>query len=220
MAPTVRSATIMQPLHLVLASASPRRRALLSALRVPFVVMPSAYHEHDDAAMTPARLARRHARGKAADAVARGARGVVVGADTIVAAGQTMFGKPASLAGAYRMLRALQGRTHRVYTAIAVCDTAARRWRSACVCTRVRMRPLSRAEIQRYCTLIDPLDKAGAYAIQDAGSMIIDRIDGCYYNVMGFPIAALDGLLRRLGYSLFAPEGSRPRRPVARRAQR
>jgi len=213
MAPTARSSAVRtRPLHLVLASASPRRSALLAALRVPFTVTKSSYLEPDDPRLSPAALARRHARAKAADVVAQGARGVVVAADTIVALGRTTFGKPRSLSHAVQMLRSLQGRTHRVYTAIAVCDTSSRAWRSTCVCTRVTMRPLSRAEIIRYCSLINPLDKAGAYAIQDAGSLIIDRIDGCYYNVMGLPIAALDNLLRGLGYSLFSPGGSPSRR--------
>lgn len=216
MAPTVRSSRVStRPLQFVLASASPRRSALLAALRVPFTVMQSSYHEPDDPRVSPAALARRHARAKAADVVARGAAGVVVAADTVVALGNTTFGKPRSLAHAYRMLTALQGRTHRVYTAIAVCDTAARAWRSTCVCTRVTMRALSRAEIVRYCALINPLDKAGAYAIQDAGSIIIDRIDGCYYNVMGLPVAALEKLLRSLGYSLFFPGGAPPRRTAS-----
>lgn len=212
MARTVHNAAHVQPLHLVLASASPRRRALLTALRVPFSTVHTTYDEPHQPHLSPPALARYHARQKLRYALAHVSAGVVLTADTVVALGEMIFGKPRSLTHAYDMLKALQGRTHRVYTAIAVYDTASGRRRSACVCTKVTMRSLSHAEIVRYCELINPLDKAGAYAIQDAGSAIIERIEGCYYNVMGLPIVTLEKLLRSLGYSLLFPAGF-PRQP-------
>jgi septum formation protein len=133
---------------------------------------------------------------------ARVRRGVLVGADTVVVLGTQVFGKPRSRREAYRMLRALQGRTHSVYTGVALRDCATQRWRTAHVHTRVTMRPLTTHEMTRYFALVNPLDKAGAYAIQEAGGIVIERINGCYYNVLGFPVAMVETLLRTLGYSL------------------
>ncbi|MCX7846531.1 MAG: Maf family protein [bacterium] len=213
MASTALKRSRLRPLNLVLASSSPRRQALLAALRIPFSTFTTPYHEPHHPHLPPHSLARLHARSKASLAFALGARGVILAADTVVALGRQTFGKPRSLSHAYQILRSLQGRTHRVYTAVTLLDTCTQRRRSACVCTKVSMRPLSRHEIVRYCQLVNPLDKAGAYAIQDAGSIIIDRIEGCYYNVMGLPIATVVKLLRSLGYSLFFPTGS-PSRPT------
>ena len=190
--------------RLVLASGSPRRRELMTALGVPFAVVESGYEEHPAIARTPRAIVRAHARGKAADVAARVQDAVVIGADTIVWHAGTAYGKPRDLAHARRMLRALQGHTHSVHTGLALCDTIHGRWIVESVCTRVTMRPLCSREIDRYLELVNPLDKAGAYAIQEAGGIIVERIDGCYYNVIGFPVATLETMLRRLGYSLLA----------------
>jgi septum formation protein len=176
----------------------------MRTLGVPFSVVASRYEEMPDIARTPRAIVRAHARGKAADVAPRVRNAVVIGADTIVWLAGTAYGKPRTLADARRMLRALQGRTHTVHTGLAVCDTACGRWIVDSVCTRVTMRPLGPREIDRYFDLVDPLDKAGAYAIQDAGGIIVERIHGCYYNVIGFPIATLETMLRRLDYSLLA----------------
>jgi len=188
--------------ELVLASGSPRRQELLDALGVPFRAVVSGYHERALRGRTAKAIAVAHARGKAA-AVARSVRrGIVVGADTLVWRKGVAYGKPRDMADARRMLRALEGKTHEVHTGLAVCDVARKRWRVASVCTKVTMRPLDAAEIEWYLAKVNPLDKAGAYAIQEAGGIIIERIAGCYYNVIGFPVATLEAMLRALGYSL------------------
>jgi len=189
---------------LVLASGSPRRRELMKALGVPFTVVESGYDELNTAARGPRAIVRAHARGKAASVAARVSSGVVIGADTLVWLAGVPYGKPRNLADARRMLRALQGRTHSVHTGLALFDTARTRWVVGDVCTRVTMRPLGPREIDWYLHRVNPLDKAGAYAIQEAGGIIIERISGCYYNVIGFPVATLETMLRRLGHSLVA----------------
>ncbi len=191
----------LQP-EIVLASRSPRRRALLRVLRVPFRCVVGADEEDNQTQLRPHALVVRHARAKVAAVAARVRRGVLVGADTLVVQGTQVFGKPRSRNEAYRMLRALEGRSHSVYTGVAVLDCATQRWRTAHVRTRVTMRALTTREMTRYFSLVNPLDKAGAYAIQEAGGIVIERINGCYYNVLGFPVATVETLLRTLGYSL------------------
>ena len=193
-------------LSLILASGSPRRSRMLKILRIPFKIVVSSYTESHDIHTRPHRIVLAHARGKAADVAGRITKGVVVGADTLVYRDGTVYGKPENYVDALRMLTELQGKTHYVYTGLALYDTGRGVWVEGYTRTKVDMRPLTLKEIEHYFTLINPLDKAGAYAIQDAGSMIIERISGCYYNVLGFPIAKLDEMLRLLGYSLFNTE--------------
>ena len=188
--------------ELILASGSPRRQELLHALGVPFRTVLSGYHERSVRGRAAGTTVMAHARGKAAAVARTVQRGIVVGADTLVWRNGVAYGKPRDLADARRMLRALEGKTHEVHTGLAVCDVARKRWRVASVCTKVTMRPLDAAEIEWYLKKVNPLDKAGAYAIQEAGGIIIKCTSGCYYNVIGFPVATLEAMLRALGYSL------------------
>ncbi len=197
-------------LRLILASGSPRRKQMLKILNIPFEIAVSNYREIHESNTWPSKIVMTHARRKVEDVAARVKKGVVVGADTLVYRNRTVYGKPVDLADAHRMLKELQGGRHYVYTALAVYDTEQDQWVVDYLRTRVTMRRLADDEIDRYFELINPLDKAGAYAIQEAGSLIIDRIEGCYYNVLGFPIARLDEMLRELGYSLFWPHGVKP----------
>lgn len=189
--------------ELVLASGSPRRKQILKILDVPFTAIISTYEEKHDIHPQPHMIVKTHARHKAEDVAERVKAGIVIGADTLVYQAGKVYGKPKDLHEARRMLKELQGKTHAVYTGLAVYDTVTGTMLVDFVRTTVQMRVLTRREIDHYFSLIDPLDKAGAYAIQDAGCLIIERIDGCYYNVLGFPIAKLDEMLRTLGYSLF-----------------
>ena len=144
-----------------------------------------------------------HAKGQVEDVISRAKGGVIVGADTLVYQDRVIYGKPKNMADAHRMLKELQGKTHYVYTALAIFDSNKNKWIVDYLRTKVSMRKLTKKEISRYFELINPLDKAGSYAIQEAGSIIVDRIEGCYYNVLGFPMAKLDEMLREIGYSLF-----------------
>jgi septum formation protein len=195
---------LQQP-ELILASASPRRRAMLRAVHAPFRSVAVHYREDNERGRRPHMLVMRHARAKAAAAAQGLRRGVVIGADTLVWLDGKALGKPRTRHEAQTMLQRLQGRTHAVYTGVALYDARVRRWCVNYVRTMVTMRRLSMHEILHYLTLINPLDKAGAYAIQEAGGIIIERIQGCFYNVLGFPVAMLEEMLQRLGYSLMTP---------------
>ncbi len=191
--------------QLVLASASPRRRALLARLGLPFDVVPPQVEEdaaHDGA--RPDRVARRLAVAKARAVAATNPNATVLAADTIVVHRGTLLGKPADAAQAAATLRRLQGRTHRVITAIAVVPPRYRRRLIAHAVTRVRMRDYSDGEIAASIARGDPFDKAGAYAIQDQLLHPVAAYAGCYCNVVGLPLWTAIRLLGRA-----CPEPSR-----------
>lgn len=184
---------------MVLASASPRRRELLRALCADFDTAPSGVDETlppgppTEAAV---QVALRKAR-----AVAAGLRqGVVVlGADTLVVVDGEALGKPADAADARRMLRRLRGREHVVVTGVAVVDTATGREATEAVVSRVRMADYSDAAIEAYVASGEPLDKAGAYAIQGQGGRLVERLEGSWSNVVGLPVEATRALLAAFG---------------------
>jgi septum formation protein len=171
---------------LVLASKSPRRAEILRAAGLPFVVRPVDVQEERRAGELPANYARRLAMDKAA-AVASGAGEVVLGADTIVVVDDVVLEKPRDGADARRMLELLAGRSHEVITAI--CLRIGYRSVVDAAVTRVVFAPLTPAEIDDYVASGEPMDKAGAYAIQGLASKFIERIEGDYCNVVGLPVA-------------------------------
>jgi septum formation protein len=188
-------------LPLVLASASPRRQELIRLLGLPFEVRPSAYEEEmPDEHSDPAQLAVHLATEKAQD-VARGCETgrLVLGADTVVALGTRVYGKPSDAAEARRMLRELSGQTHQVITGVALVRSPEERVRTFAARTDVTFRPLEAAEIAAYAETGEPLDKAGAYAIQGYGGLLIEGIRGDYPNVVGLPLTPLALALRELG---------------------
>jgi septum formation protein len=184
----------------VLASASPRRRELLAGLGLPFEVMASQVDEARFAEQPAAALATALALAKARDVAARLAPGaVVLGADTLVVLDGRPFGKPVSPADARRMLAALSGRAHEVVTGVAVVEAGTGREAGTAVVSRVMMRPYGAAEIDAYVATGEPLDKAGAYAVQGEGSRLVAGVQGCYRNVVGLPVTTVAGLLRDFG---------------------
>ncbi|MCX6357250.1 MAG: Maf family protein [Candidatus Aureabacteria bacterium] len=184
---------------IILASRSPARRALLRQIGLPFRVRGSRVLEDRITRGDCGRLVVRNATAKARG-VARGLRsGVVVGADTVVLVGGKIVGKPGNLEEAYRTLRMLSRKPQWVYTGVAVVDAATGRTFTACEKTRVCMRPLRDEEIRRYLEKISPLHLAGSFDIQGMGGAFVTRIEGCYYNVVGLPLAALVRLLARAG---------------------
>lgn len=203
--------------RLILASASPRRSDLLRLLDIPFLVevadVPefSARHPH----LAPREICLANAAAKARAVAARFPDDLILGADTEVALESRVFGKPRSLTEAARFLADLSGHTHQVITAVCLLCAKHRFRRSFTETTHVTFHPLSPARIQRYLASIRPLDKAGAYAVQENGEWIIERIHGSLTNVVGLPVAALRQALQALPASLrFHP----PRRtPTARR---
>ncbi len=180
---------------LVLASASPRRQKLLRNAGIAFEVQPANIPEEPLHGEAPEQFARRLARGKALAVSRVRPADDVLGSDTIVVVGDETLGKPVHASDAIRMLQKLSGRTHRVIT--AVCLTRANRYEDTrSETTEVVMGNISAEEIQAYVASGEPMDKAGAYAIQGMASRWISRIDGCYFNVVGLPVSLVWRMLR------------------------
>jgi septum formation protein len=181
-------------MSLILASASPRRSELLRNAGIAFTVEPAHVPEQSLPDEPPLLYAQRLARDKAAAVIARHPDNVVLGADTIVVADEHLLEKPRDAADATRMLRLLSGRSHQVIT--GVCLAAPNfEWIEAEV-TDVRFSGLSESEIADYVAMGEPMDKAGAYAIQGVASRWVERIDGCYFNVVGLPVPRVYRMLR------------------------
>ena len=179
---------------LILASSSPRRAELLTAAGIPFEVVKVDVDESVLRLEPPGDHVRRLAREKAEAALAFYPDRLVLGADTIVLVGGEIMGKPADRDQAIRMLRLLSGREHEVMTGVAL--VSRRKTVVEAARTRVWMNPMSEAEIADYVASGEPLDKAGAYAIQGLGARFIDRIQGSYSNVVGLPVALVYRLLK------------------------
>ncbi len=179
---------------LVLASASPRRTEILRRAGIGFRTRPAHVEERLRRGETPEGHVRRLARSKV-EAVRRPGE-LVLGADTVVVIGDKILGKPREARDAARMLRLLSGRMHRVLTGICLLGGDGRR-REEVVETRVWFRGLTRREIQEYVASGEPLDKAGAYAIQGLASKFVKRIQGCYFNVVGLPVSRVHALLQK-----------------------
>jgi len=184
---------------LVLASASPRRRELLAALGLPFVIAVAEVDECQQPGELPAALVQRLSRAKASAVALRHPDGVIVAADTVVVLDGAVLGKPADAEDAARMLRALRGRAHLVYSAVTALDATTGREATELCESRVWMRDYGDAEIGAYVATSDPLDKAGAYAIQHRGFAPVARIEGCYASVMGLPLGHLARALAAVG---------------------
>lgn len=188
---------------LVLASSSPRRKALLQSLGIDYTVEHSSFQETAVKNKSPKNHVQGNALGKAQTVARNHNDALIIGADTVVVYQGMIMGKPKDLKDAVAMLCMLQGNAHDVYTGLAVIDTWSNKTISNYEKTRVIMRALTPKEINSYLKCINPLDKAGAYAIQKYGSLIIEKISGCYYNVVGFPIAKLEEMLLSIGVTLF-----------------
>ena len=186
--------------RLILASSSPRRVEVLRNAGFDFEVVPSRVDESAHPGESPVDLAERLARQKAEDVAARLAPekdAVVLGADTVVVSDDgALLGKPTSPADAVAMLEKLSGRPHDVITGIALIAPGSDRVRVAHERTRVFFRALAREELETYVASGEPLDKAGTYAIQGRAGRFVTRIEGCYFNVMGLPLALVDRMLR------------------------
>lgn len=196
---------------LILASASPRRSELLRQLGLPFEQIVSPEQEPPPQGSDAEAWAVRSARAKAG-AVWRllqartptSAGHLVVGADTVVCCDQQLLGKPDDEADANRMLTMLSGREHTVCTGVVLMGAGIEHL--ACEVTRVFMSPISPAAIAAYVASGEPEGKAGSYAIQGRGGRFVERVEGCYYNVVGLPLARLCALLESAGYDLDLPQ--------------
>lgn len=186
-------------LPVVLASRSPRRLLLLSQIGLTVRVVVSDVPEDLDPTLTPEANAEALARLKAQHVARDIADGVVIGADTIVVLDHHVLGKPVDEADAARMLRLLSGRTHTVFTGFALVHQPSGQVISGVEATQVTFRALPDEEIHAYIHGGSPMDKAGAYGIQDDyGAVFVTRIEGCYYNVVGLPLARVHQAMKRL----------------------
>jgi septum formation protein len=186
-------------LELILASRSPRRKYLLAQAGLRFAVIPSAFDESRVPLSAPDDYVRHLAEAKAEDIAARHPQAWVIGADTIVADGNRLLGKPESAESARRMLHRLSGKTHQVYTGYCICRHRDGQKFSDAVGTEVTFKQLTAREISWYIRTGEPFDKAGAYAIQGLGTFLVRRIKGSYSNVVGLPVCEVIEIMIREG---------------------
>ncbi len=187
-----------RPYQYILASASPRRRQLLQEMGLQFKIIPSSITEKVDPVLCPSQLVKELAWQKAADVARKfpGKKYLVIGADTIVVRRGEILGKPRDASHARQILNKLSGSIHFVYTGVAVIDTSTGKKIVSYEKTRVKMKKLSPEEIIYHSGR--HLDKAGAYAVQEEKDAFIEKIDGCYYNVVGLPLNLLKRMLKQL----------------------
>ncbi len=190
---------------LILASASPRRRELLQQIGAEFQVEVSHAQEVIDTSLAPEDMVQQLALQKAAAVAASHREGFVLGADTIVVNDGVLMGKPCSAEDATAMLRSLSGKWHQVMTAVALVDASGTRepW-VAVEITNVKFRTLCETDIADYLATGESMDKAGAYGIQGYGALLVEKIEGCYFNVVGLPLQRVAAGLRDWGINLYA----------------
>jgi septum formation protein len=202
----------METPELILASGSPRRSEYLRAIRVPFEIHKAEVNEWEHAVSGPGKLALDNARLKARSVGEGFPRHIVLGADTVVCLGDEIFGKPRDMAEAEQFLLELSGNAHVVRT--GVCLTCQERSIQVefIVSTKVVFKTVNRKTIRNYLEIVNPLDKAGAYAAQEASELIIEGIEGSYSNVVGLPMERLQTELLSLGFIFDRLVFSRPDR--------
>ena len=183
---------------LVLGSSSPRRRRILDGLDLEFIVDAPDVDESVEKGEAPEEHVKRLAWLKAATVAGRYEKGTVIAADTIVLLDDRILGKPAGAREAVEMLKTLRGRRHEVLTGVAVLRCSDGAGAVGVESTVVSVRNLSDDDIESYVEGGEPLDKAGSYAIQDCGAAIVEEVSGCFYNVVGLPVALLCDALSRL----------------------
>ncbi len=190
---------------LILASSSPRRQELIHLLQLPVQIQTSHVDETPDPGMSPSEIAESLSMRKALavydqlNQQGKKEQGIIIGSDTIVVYNHKVLGKPADERDSLGMLQELQGKTHLVISGVACVDCATGKIRVSHEVTKVTMKPLSDGQIKRYIATGEPKDKAGSYGIQGLGSVLIERIEGDYYNVVGLPLSLLSDMLLEFG---------------------
>ena len=186
---------------LILASRSPRRSELLHSLGLEFEVSPSKVDEITDPEQSPEQNATNIARDKARWVARQNPGSYVLGADTMVVLGQEIIGQPTDEEDAYRILSKLAGKPHRVITGVVLITPKTEEYETAVV-SKVILKPVSEDEIRSYIATGEPLDKAGAYAIQGEGSFLVESWEGSYSNIIGLPLEALTDLFEQAGFPI------------------
>lgn len=188
--------------EIILASSSPRRAELLKQIGLRFRVFCCDVDETPPPGLNPPQLVELLAERKAAGIAGKLDEGIVLGADTVVVWQGQLLGKPLHEEDAVRMLSKLQGSAHEVYTGVALIEAGSGRSLVDHERTVVYFRSLGENEIRRYAATGEPLDKAGAYAVQGSAAIFIHRLEGCYTNVVGLPLARLAVMLKEFGYEV------------------
>ncbi len=181
---------------IILASSSPRRKELLGKIGLKFEVEPADYEEDIKSGSDPHQIARRISLGKARSVAGKHKNAIVIAADTFIVLEGQILGKPHKEVAARKMLERISGRSHSVITGFSIIDTDTNKIISRSVETKVYIKKLTPAEIISYVKSGEPNDKAGAYAIQGLGAVIVEKIEGDYFNVMGLPLSALTEALK------------------------
>ena len=195
----MRQVSMPEERKIILASASPRRREILGKTGLKFSVDAGDYKEDMDLALKPRQLARFLSSEKARAVAVKYASALVIAADTFIVFQGSLLGKPHTREEARRMLSLLNGRQHSVLTGFTVIDTLTGKKLSRSVETKVFFKKMTGQEIESYVKTGEPLDKAGAYAIQGLGAVLVKKIEGDYFNVMGLPLSSLTEALRKFG---------------------
>ncbi|MBF0327922.1 MAG: septum formation inhibitor Maf [Nitrospirae bacterium] len=188
---------------IVLASSSPRRKSLLNLIGLDFETDKSEFEEDIRAELSPYKLAQFLSKEKALSVAYKHKNSIIIAADTFIEFKGKILGKPHTAQTAEKMLRLLSGNKHKVITGFTVLDTKNNRLVSKSVATMVSFRKLAPKQIKAYIRSKEPLDKAGAYAIQGLGALLIEKISGDYYNVVGLPIAKLAEVLQEFGVDVW-----------------
>ena len=190
--------------QIILASSSPRRKELLKQIGLDFKIVPSKYEEDMTMKMSHTKLAKVLAYGKAKDVADRVKEGVVIGTDTFLVFGDKRIGKPKDAKDAKRILNSLSNKYIKIYSGIAIIDVKNKREIVDVEITKIKFKKLSKKEIDGYIKTKEPLDKAGAFGVQGIGAVFIEKIDGCYSNVVGLPLFNLYKNLGKLNIDIFS----------------
>ena len=188
---------MMNTMTIYLASGSPRRKMLLEKIGIKFQVINPITEELSERGIDPEIYVKNTAIQKAKSVESKIEEGIIIAADTIVVKDNEILGKPSNRQDALRMLKILNGTAHFVYTAVVVLDKKSGHMELEGEKTKVEMRKLDNKEIQKYINSGEPMDAAGAYKIQEGAASFIKRIEGCYYNVVGLPLATLIEMLKK-----------------------
>jgi septum formation protein len=189
---------------IVLASGSPRRKELLTGLGLTFAIKASDVNEDIQGTYSPNEIVTLLAQRKAEAVAQEVEEGLVIGSDTIVVLDQEVLGKPGSEEDAFSMLSKLQGNVHTVFSGVVIIDVDTGNSRTGYQSTKVKLRLLDEKEIRKYISTREPLDKAGAYAIQGLGATLVESIEGDYFTVVGLPLALTAQYLREFGVDVLA----------------
>jgi septum formation protein len=187
---------------IILASTSPRRHELARQMGLDFEITPSNYEEDMTIDLKPEKLAMTLAYGKAKEVAERIKRGVVLGVDTFIVFNGKKLGKPKSKADAFKMLKSFSGKTQEVYSGVALIDCETGKEIKDYEVAKVKFGKMSDAEIKKYIKTGEPMGKAGAYGIQGLGSLFVEKIDGSYTNVIGFPVRNIYNNLKKIGVDI------------------